>query len=218
MSPPKIEALLKQGGRYDQEVVPDLEAHVEEQLKTGTHDADANLALLKLYLLHPALTKPDVIESILLKAMMAFPSTHFSMCMFQIPEKHHYALKDVVKLSQQLEMAKFKAFWKDSEAITSLQKAAGWQESVRDFIAGVISTMYRTIREEQLLEALNLPAKELDARVKKQGWSRSKEDKAIITVNTASFESASQVGPKGPSNMTMDQYKSLFFAAAVTAA
>eukprot|EP00435_Cladocopium_sp_Y103_P070834 s274_g36.t1 len=195
----------------------------EDQLEQDFFDPEANLALLKLYLLHPAKTEVSAIEGVLLKALMAYPATHFSLCMFQIPEKYHTDLKTVIKLSQQLEMAKFKSFWKESETAEALKRAKGWQEKVRDFIAGVISNMYRSIRSEQVTELLNLPAEELDARVKKMGWSRSKEDHRrvnrepnLIIVNTATFESA-RIEPKGPNHMTLDKYKSLFFAASSAA-
>eukprot|EP00931_Biecheleriopsis_adriatica_P005278 TRINITY_DN106802_c0_g1_i1.p1 TRINITY_DN106802_c0_g1~~TRINITY_DN106802_c0_g1_i1.p1 ORF type:complete len:218 (+),score=66.81 TRINITY_DN106802_c0_g1_i1:90-743(+) len=213
MSPEEVKVLLSGGGRYSSDIVPDLEKHLEEQLAKGSFDADANLALLKLYLLHPALTNMTALENVLLKGLMAYPETHFSMCMFQIPEKYHADLKPVIKLSQQLEMAKFKAFWKEAETVEVLKKAKGWEESVRDFISGVISNMYRSIRSEQLMELLNISKKEdLDARIKKQSWTRSKEDKDLVVVNTASFESI-RVDVKGPTNMSLDQYKSLFFAA-----
>eukprot|EP00913_Durusdinium_trenchii_P022891 g21493.t1 len=35
--------------------------------------------------------------------------------------------------------------------------------------------MYRSIRCDQVLELLNLPEKDLDARVKKMGWTKCKE-------------------------------------------
>jgi len=218
MTNPAIQQLLKAGGRYQPDIVPDLEKNVEDQLAQGSFDPEANLALLKLYLLHPDLTKTDMLEGILLKGIMSYPDTHFSMCMFQIHEKYHADLKPVVKLSQQLEMAKFKTFWKEAESVEALKRAKGWEEAVRDFIAGVISNMYRAIKADQLSELLNLSAaKDLDARIKKQGWTRSKEDKNVVTVNTASFESSiiEVKGPKG--SLTMDQYKSLFFAASVDA-
>eukprot|EP00930_Biecheleria_cincta_P030058 TRINITY_DN2085_c0_g2_i1.p2 TRINITY_DN2085_c0_g2~~TRINITY_DN2085_c0_g2_i1.p2 ORF type:complete len:219 (-),score=59.91 TRINITY_DN2085_c0_g2_i1:140-796(-) len=215
MSSPEIQHILKGGGGYSTEIVEILEKHLQKQLADDTFDSEANLALLKLYLLHPSLTSLEAIEGILLKAIMAFPATHFSLCMFQIPEKYHAELKPVISLAQQLEMARFKTFWKDSESVKALSRAKGWQEKVRDFISGVVSNMYRSIRSEQLLELLNLKEnpKELDARIKKQGWSRSEEDKEVIVVNTASFESARVEAAQGPTHMTLEQYKSLFHAA-----
>lgn len=189
---------------------------MEDQLEQDFFDPEANLALLKLYLLHPEKTSIPAIEGILLKALMAYPATHFSLCMFQIPEKYHADLKTVMNLSQKMEMAKFKSFWKESENAEVLKRAKGWQEKVRDFISGVIANMYRSIRCDQVLELLNLPEKDLDARVKKMGWTKCKEDPSLIIVNTATFESA-RIEPKGPNHMTLDKYKSLFFAASSAA-
>ncbi|CAJ1431123.1 unnamed protein product [Effrenium voratum] len=207
---------MKGGGRYKEDIIPELERHLEEQLEQDFFDPEANLALLKLYLLHPQQTSVAIVEGILLKALMAYPDTHFSLCMFQIPEKYHADLKPVIQLSQKMEMAKFKSFWKESESVEALNRAKGWQEKVRDFIAGVVANMYRSIRVDQLLELLNLPEKDLNARVEKMGWSRSKEDKGIVVVNTATFESVSRtarIEPQGSNHMTLDRYKSLFYAA-----
>merc|ERR1719191_1778744 len=154
MSPSHIEQLLSGGGRYDIDILPQLEEYLQEQLDKGTYDLDANLAILKLYLLYPEEAKVSVYEGILLKALMAFPATDFALCMYQIPEKHHSTLKDVIRLSQLLETAKFKAFWKTAEEqiksveeeggeTKGLARAQGWQAAVRLFIAGVVSSTYR---------------------------------------------------------------------------
>merc|ERR1719428_1651061 len=105
-----------------------------------------------------------------------------------IPEKcqKEDSLKAVVNLAQQLEMAKFKTFWKEAESVESLGQAVGWQKAVRGFIAGVISATYRSIRKEQVIDLLNLPANEFEAMTKELGWV---SDKDVVIVNSASFES-----------------------------
>merc|ERR1712217_665769 len=75
--------------------------------------------------------------------------------------------------------------------------------------AGVVSATYRSIKSDELIELLNISKTDLDKLVKERGWTKSKEDKEKIVVNTASFESAQQVKPKGPTNMSLDQYKTL---------
>merc|ERR1711879_151213 len=102
---------------------------------------------------------------------------------------------DVVGLAQQLEMAKFKAFWKESAEVKKLAQAKGWQAAVRGFIAGVISATYRSIKVDLIAELLNLPSKEVDAMIKERGWSRTKDDPEIVVVNTSTFEST-KVEPK----------------------
>lgn len=216
-SPPEIQALLAGGGRYDPEIIPKLEAHVKDQLEQGSYDIDANLAILKLYLLHPDESKVEIIEGVLLKALMAFPSPDFALCMYEIPEKYHPQLKEVTLLAQQLEMTRFKAFWKTAESADALKTAKGWQASVRNFIAGVIADTYRSIRTETLLELLNMQAGELDALIRTQGWTRSKEDKEVVVVNTKTFESGSvTVETKVPTHMSVDQYKGYVMVASST--
>lgn len=212
MSTPKIAQLLDECGRYDANILPDLQEHLDRQLKTSTYDLDANLALLKLYLLYPEEAKVDVIERVLLKALMAFPATDFHLCMYQIPEKYHTQLKEVIQLAQWLEMAKFTKFWKDAEAVEALGQATGWQDAVRSFIGGVISSTYRSIKGSQLIELMNVEASGVDAIIKAQGWSRSKEDKDLVIVNTASFESVA-VEPQASTNISLEQYQTLFMAA-----
>jgi translation initiation factor 3 subunit K len=224
MSPQKIEQLLLGGGRYDVEILPQLEAYLEEELEQATYDLEANLAILKLYLLNPAQAKVKVYEGILVKALLAFPATDFSLCMYQIPEKFHAQLKYPISLSQHLEMAKFKAFWKaaeeqvaavkeaDNSEVGGISRAKKWQEAIREFVCGVVTSTYRSIRGDQLAELLNLPSKDLDAVVKANGWKRSKDDKEVIIVReNATFVNAA-AEPKASTTMSLDSYRQLFMA------
>jgi translation initiation factor 3 subunit K len=225
MSSKQIAELMAGGGRYEMDILPQFEAYVEEQLNESTYDLQANLAILKLYLLNPEAAKISVYEGILVKALMAFPATDFALCMYQIPEKHHAQLKDPIRLSQHLEMAKFKAFWKTAEEQVAAAKEAGgeaqglsrakkWQDAMRQFIAGVVSNTYRSIRCDQVADLLNLKVSELEPIIKASGWVRSKEDKDVITVReSASFETA-RVEPKDKETMSLDMYRQLFLASA----
>mmetsp|Transcript_80132 Transcript_80132/g.201608 ORF Transcript_80132/g.201608 Transcript_80132/m.201608 type:complete len:216 (+) Transcript_80132:73-720(+) len=211
MSPPDLEEMLSGDGRYEVSSLPKLEEFLQEQLSKGTYDLDVNLAILKLYLLFPDECKVEVMEGILLKALLAFPAADFSLCMYQIPEKYHQSFREVVQLAQQLEMAKFKSFWKMAAETEILNQVTGWRASVQKFIAGVVSATCRSIRSDELLELLDIKQPDLDKLVKERGWNRSKEDKQIIIVNTASFESK-KVVVKEATNMTLDQYRSFFLA------
>jgi len=218
---------MASGGRYDVDILPQLEAYLEEQLDKATYDLEANLAILKLYLLNPSEAKVKVYEGILVKALLAFPATDFSLCMYQIPEKYHAQLKDPVKLSQLLEMAKFKAFWKAAEEqVTAAKEAEGseavglsrakkWQDAIRDFVCSVVTSTYRSIRGDQLAELLNLPLADMEKVIKANTWSRSKEDKDVIIVREdASFAStaAKRDEPKDKTTMSLDMYRQLFMA------
>jgi len=225
MSPSAIETLLSGGGRYDLDILPQLETYLEEQLEKATYDLDANLAILKLYLLYPAEAKIRVYEGILVKALCAFPATDFALCMYQIPEKHHAQLKDPVKLSQHLEMAKFKLFWKTAEEQVAASKEAGgseaqgisraknWQDAIRIFVCGVVTSTYRSIKCDQLAELLNIKVADLAPVIKANSWVKSKEDKDVIIVReNASFEKA-RVEPKAnETGMSLDMYRQLFMA------
>mmetsp|Transcript_64113 Transcript_64113/g.139475 ORF Transcript_64113/g.139475 Transcript_64113/m.139475 type:complete len:219 (+) Transcript_64113:65-721(+) len=209
----RIEQLLAEGGRYDVEVLPQLEACLKQQLKDNTYSLEANLAMLKLYLLYPEHTNVESLEKVLLKALMAFPATDFYLCLYQIPEKYHANLKSIMDLAQQLEMAKFKTFWKDSADVSVLSVAIGWESAIRKFIAGVVSSTYRSIKADQLRELLNLEKGKLDAYIEESGWSRSKTEKDIVIVSEATFQEPVRVEPKPSTNMTLDQYRTLFMAA-----
>merc|ERR1712226_146130 len=119
-------------------------------------------------------------------------------------------INDLAKLAKLLGMAKFKQFWKDSTEVESLNKAVGWQEAIRKFIAGIISVTYRSIKLDQLQELMNATGEELDAEMKLNEWTYSKEDKTMVIVNTACFESANKIEPKESANMTLEQYQNLF--------
>jgi translation initiation factor 3 subunit K len=217
----EIHELMAFGARYDHEILPQLEDYLEEQLNEGTYDLEANLAILKLYLLFPEKVKVEVYEGLLVKALMAFPATDFALSMYQIPEKYHAQLKDPIRLSQHLEMAKFKAFWKIAEEQVAAAKESGsnggicrakkWQDDIRGFICGVVSSTYRSIQCDQLGDLLNLPAADLAPVIKANNWVRSKEEKDVITVReNASFET--KVETKDTTTMSLDMYRQLFLA------
>jgi translation initiation factor 3 subunit K len=224
MSPKHIQEMLSGDGRYDVEILAQLETFLEEQLDKATYDLEANLAILKLYLLYPEQQKPTIYEGILIKALMAFPNTDFSLCMYQIPEKHHGALKQIEKLAQCLEMAKFKAFWKAAEEqVTAakeseggeaqgISRAKGWQDAVRRFVCGVVNSTYRSIRKDQLAALLNMEVKDLAPAIKENSWVESKEDKEVIIVREqASFDNG-PAEPKASTTMSLDMYRQLFMA------
>merc|ERR1712217_178624 len=110
-------------------------------------------------------------------------------------------------------MGKFKSFWKEAESVEALAKATNWQKAVRHFIAGVVSSTYRSIKTEVVMELLNIQdKKELDTVAKEHQWTTSPQDKAVLIVSNASFESVA-VEPKAPTNMSLGQYTALVKAA-----
>merc|ERR1712151_202438 len=147
-----------------------------------------------------------------------------ALCMYQIPEKHQQALEHPMELARLLETAKFKAFWKTAQQqidsakeseggeVQGLSRAQGWQTAVRKFVAGVVSSTYRSIRCDQLADLLNIQVSELTPVIKENNWVKSKEDKDVIIVREdTSFETA-RAEPKERTTMSLDMYRQLFMA------
>jgi len=57
------------------------------QVKNGTYDLDANLALLRHYNFAPEGAKMGVVAHILIKAMMRLPEPDFSQLLHLVPER-----------------------------------------------------------------------------------------------------------------------------------
>ncbi|RLN97630.1 hypothetical protein BBJ28_00023566 [Nothophytophthora sp. Chile5] len=73
-------------GFCDEAVVTVLEAYLAEQVQNSTVDIDADLALLKLYLVYPATADADQVAKVLVKGIMAMPSTFFTGVTTMLPE------------------------------------------------------------------------------------------------------------------------------------
>mmetsp|Transcript_14097 Transcript_14097/g.21282 ORF Transcript_14097/g.21282 Transcript_14097/m.21282 type:complete len:216 (-) Transcript_14097:114-761(-) len=214
MSPPHIKEILESDARFSAKSCLALEKYVDAQVADGTYDLEANLAILKLYLLHPEETKLSILQDVLLKALMAFPATDFSLCLFQIPEKQMEPVQNVFELAQQLEMAKFANFWKLAAEIDRLDAYGGWKDQVRKFIMGVITATFRSISKEDLKEFLNVDDAELEKLAKEQKWTESKENPNVFVVNTATFDTVKVQEPSEPRTLSMETYTKLFAAAA----
>lgn len=81
----KLLAAHNSNNAYDEAVVPLLEAYVAEQVKNSTVDVDADLALLKLYLVYPGKTNVEKVTQVLVKGVTALPSTFFTGATTMIP-------------------------------------------------------------------------------------------------------------------------------------
>jgi translation initiation factor 3 subunit K len=149
-------------------LVPLLEGQLSAQLQENFCDLDANVSLLKLYQLYPKESeldrKQEVLENILLKALMSPKDNAFTICMFLIPEKFHTkgSIPALSQLSDLLESAQYKEFWAQTkENAALLNKATGFHAAVRDFILDVVQATYRQVDIAFLCEALDQPDKEL---------------------------------------------------------
>lgn len=209
-----IEKALKGVGQYEKATLQLLVAYLGEQMSSGSYDLEANLAILKLYAIYPEESNNDVTQKVLLKAMMNYPSTDFSLCIYQIPEGKVAELKDVMKLATLLETAKFKQFWKEADSVELLKQAKGWEASVRKFVASVVSATYRAIGTAALAELLNLKenSKEMLAILKEHEWqSEGKKvlvNPTLVSAPEANAQEANQVSTA----LSLDEYKRLMAA------
>jgi translation initiation factor 3 subunit K len=203
--PAEVEAAFKVDKRYSVESLPVLVKHLDSQLKSGSYDLEANLAILKLMLIHPTSSDAAVIRKVLMKAVLFAPNGDFQLCMYQIPDRLHKTdeLKRLVDLAHLLEMAKFQQFWREAEAFTDLNAVSGWREKIRAFIVDVVALTYQSIDMKDFCELLNLKGKEADAKklVKEHGLELKGETILIKQEEAAPVESAQ------PQQLTLDQLK-----------
>jgi len=59
------------------------------QIKQGTYNLEANLALLRFYLIQPGSIDLKVLAKVLLLSLMQLPSSDFKVCLHLIPERLH---------------------------------------------------------------------------------------------------------------------------------
>lgn len=79
-------AIYEGDNAFDITLVKALESYLDEQLTSSTNDVDANLALLKMYLVYPETTNVQKIAQVLTKCVMLFPSSAFNGASAIIPE------------------------------------------------------------------------------------------------------------------------------------
>ena len=76
----------------DIEGLEQLEANLQQQCDNATYSLENNLAILKLYQLHPANAKPRILALALVKALMQMPHTDFLLLTYLVPDE---VLRDV---------------------------------------------------------------------------------------------------------------------------
>eukprot|EP01098_Paradermamoeba_levis_P011027 TRINITY_DN4675_c0_g1_i2.p1 TRINITY_DN4675_c0_g1~~TRINITY_DN4675_c0_g1_i2.p1 ORF type:complete len:214 (+),score=75.17 TRINITY_DN4675_c0_g1_i2:117-758(+) len=176
-------AQLLEKSRYNVEALPELEAYLQKQLDEQSYFLEANLAILKLYQFNPDKVKPQVIAKILLKSLMHLPNSDYMFALCLISEKLHSSetIAPVIALAQHLEACRFKEFWSDAlKQKELLNSVSGFRTAVRNFIISVLNMSYQRIKEEYLIEQLNLDPSEVDDLINKNGWKRGADDKQSI--------------------------------------
>lgn len=82
----KLLAFYQSNSFYDDAAVKVFEEYLAEQITSSTIDIDANLALLKLYLVFPEHLDADKVAKVLVKGIQATPSTFFTGASTIVPE------------------------------------------------------------------------------------------------------------------------------------
>ncbi|KAG2483327.1 hypothetical protein HYH03_017775 [Edaphochlamys debaryana] len=165
--------------RYSPDKLPQLEAHVDEQVHQRTWNLDANVTLLRFYQFSPASVKPAVIAKILIKAIMQLPSQDYRCCITLLPERLQQAdetLYKVVQLANALETSRFADFWSAANTCRDLLGTIpGFYEAVRGFIAYTLCTSYNRVTKRVLSDCLKLEGATLDQylteKCRSAGWA-----------------------------------------------
>ncbi len=72
------------------------------QVKSETHDSEANLALLRHYQFSPDKSNINSIANVLIKAQMQLPNHDFTQLLQLIPERLQVSLTEVNDILQEL--------------------------------------------------------------------------------------------------------------------
>ncbi|GLJ10924.1 hypothetical protein SUGI_0138070 [Cryptomeria japonica] len=166
---------------YNPDILPDLEAYVQEQVLSNTYSLDANLCLLRLYQFEPARLSIQIVARILVKALMAMPAPDFNLCMFLIPERLQMMepFLTLITLSHYLETARFREFWDEAARNRDiLEVVPGFEKAIQKYAIHVLSLTYQKLPRHVLAEAINIEGlsldKYLEVRVNEDGWSLEK--------------------------------------------
>lgn len=175
---------LLRSRRYDPLILPKLEEFVDYQVSDRFVDADANLAVLKLYQFYPNKYNPSTVAKILIKALMSLPSPDFLSALYLIPDRKQVdePIPVISQLQGLLETGRFKEFWETAGSCAQLlESVPGSVDGVRDFMLSVIARSYKTINADTLGELLDLDTKAVAGVVEKQGWAE--KDGVVTTPN-----------------------------------
>ncbi|ELR45789.1 Eukaryotic translation initiation factor 3 subunit K, partial [Bos mutus] len=171
--------LLKGIDRYNPENLATLERYVETQAKENAYDLEANLAVLKLFVMFRAF-----VTSILPSALTNLPHTDFTLCKCMIDQAHQEErpIRQILYLGDLLETCHFQAFWQAlDENMDLLEGITGFEDSVRKFICHVVGITYQHIDRWLLAEMLgDLTDSQLKVWMSKYGWSADESGQIFI--------------------------------------
>ncbi|KAI0499288.1 hypothetical protein KFK09_020191 [Dendrobium nobile] len=162
---------------YNPDILADLENYVNEQVLSQTYNLDANLCLLRLYQFEPQRMSIQIVERILIKALMAMPAQDFSLCLFLIPEQVQMEerFKTLIVLSHYLETSRFHQFWEEAAKNRHiLEVIPGFEQAIQAYAIHVLTLTYQKVPRPVLAEAINIEGLSLDKFLEYQaannGW------------------------------------------------
>lgn len=165
---------LLQNSRYDPSILPRLEDFVNYQVEHEFVDAEANLAVLKLYQFYPEKYNSVIVTKILIKALMSLPSTDFLCALYLIPERRQVdePIPVISCLASLLETGRYTEFWSESGACADLLASVpGSLNAIRDLIFNVTARTYHKIDIDILKNIVNLDEEKIHEFVSVRGWT-----------------------------------------------
>ncbi|CAI5709102.1 unnamed protein product [Hyaloperonospora brassicae] len=151
--------------------VPVLEAYLAEQVQASSVDVDANLALLKLYQLYPSTLKAATVATVLIKGVMALPSTFFTGASTMVPEsiREDADVSAVLDTGFMLQSCLFEDFWKKDVAFAS--HVPGFLESVRAYILMAVYRSCSVVSTDVFKAKLNVSDQQVADIVAAEQWT-----------------------------------------------
>ncbi|GLD94514.1 hypothetical protein PINS_up003125 [Pythium insidiosum] len=165
-------AAVESNQLYSETAVDAFEAYLAEQVATKTVDADANLALLKLYLVFPTRANAEKISHALVKNVTALPSTSFLGASAIVPEsfREDANVKAILEAGLLLQSCRFESFWQVD--LSFANQVAGFTDAVRAFILDVLRKSHSVLSTAVLQAALGVSDAEVAAIVAAEQWTR----------------------------------------------
>lgn len=206
-----VQDILDSAAWYeDFEAIKTLEGFVTVQMHYPVlYNVDANLAVLKHYLMFGRNAKASVMRNILIQALMHLPATDFDLCLCQISLEHQNSdpvIRSLIAVEGLLQTCCFPMFWNALESdphLHGLSEIPDFKDAIRRFMAGVISLTYHTFTMEDAGRLLQLdPITELPSFSSQQLKSQWVCDTATGVVSVVKAESPVALVPNKSAALT----------------
>mmetsp|Transcript_24005 Transcript_24005/g.42329 ORF Transcript_24005/g.42329 Transcript_24005/m.42329 type:complete len:220 (+) Transcript_24005:51-710(+) len=154
--------------RFNVKVLPTLTKCVHLQVEQGWYDLDINLAILKLYQLHPNeqenVVELDILVRILALSLMRVPEADFRLCLLLVPEQYQSinSVVSLAKLAEKLEVCQFAAFWSELDKRAEVKALVpGLEDALRKSIVNTTALTYSKLDKKVFQEFVNCPVEQM---------------------------------------------------------